>query len=46
MGSFAGPSMTEYSQQANESLLTIVQIETKGALENVGKAQGGILNPG
>lgn len=30
-----GVSMTEYLQQANEALVTIVQIETKEALENV-----------
>ncbi|GKT54921.1 HpcH/HpaI aldolase/citrate lyase family protein [Colletotrichum tofieldiae] len=29
------PSMTEYLQQANDSLLTMVQIETKEALESV-----------
>ncbi|KAI2628305.1 HpcH/HpaI aldolase/citrate lyase family protein [Xylaria nigripes] len=29
------PTMTEYLQQANESLLTIVQIETKEALDSV-----------
>lgn len=39
-GSFASsssvvPSSTEYLQQANDALLTIVQIETKEALENV-----------
>ena len=27
--------MTEYLEQANESLVTIVQIETKEALDNV-----------
>ncbi|KAI0484869.1 Pyruvate/Phosphoenolpyruvate kinase-like domain-containing protein [Xylariaceae sp. FL0804] len=29
------PTMTEYLQQANESLLTMVQIETQGALDAV-----------
>lgn len=29
------PSLTEYLQQANDSLVTIVQIETKEALEAV-----------
>ncbi|KAK2065102.1 HpcH/HpaI aldolase/citrate lyase family protein [Colletotrichum caudatum] len=29
------PSMTEYLQQANDSLLTMVQIETKEALESI-----------
>ncbi|KAK3362143.1 Pyruvate/Phosphoenolpyruvate kinase-like domain-containing protein [Lasiosphaeria ovina] len=29
------PTFTEYLQQANESILTMVQIETKGALESV-----------
>lgn len=29
------PSFTEYLQQANDALLTIVQIETKEALESV-----------
>ena len=35
MGSFGGISMTEYLKQSNDALLTIVQIETKEALENV-----------
>lgn len=35
MGSTGGVSQLEYLQQANDSLLTIVQIETKEALENV-----------
>ncbi|KAL9638187.1 MAG: hypothetical protein Q9164_001722 [Protoblastenia rupestris] len=35
MEKFGGPSMTEYLEQANESLVTIVQIETKEALDNV-----------
>ena len=30
-----GVTMTEYLQQANDALLTIVQVETKEALENV-----------
>lgn len=34
-GSSAVPSSVEYLQQANDALLTIVQIETKEALENV-----------
>lgn len=36
MEKFGGLSQTEYLQQANDSLVTIVQIETKEALENVG----------
>lgn len=36
MEKFGGLTQTEYLQQANESLVTIVQIETKEALENVG----------
>ena len=41
MGSFGNPSTghptgLEYLQTANDSLLTIVQIETKEAYENVG----------
>ena len=35
MEKFGGPTSTEYLQQANDSLVTIVQIETKEALENV-----------
>ncbi|KAI9796484.1 MAG: hypothetical protein M1833_006152 [Piccolia ochrophora] len=35
MGSFGNESAGEYLQQANASLLTIVQIETREALENV-----------
>lgn len=35
MEKFGGQSTTEYLQQANDSLLTIVQIETKEALEQV-----------
>ena len=35
MEKFGGPSQTEYLQQANDSLLTIIQIETKEALQNV-----------
>ena len=35
MEKFGGISQTEYLQQANDSLLTIVQIETKEALQNV-----------
>ena len=35
MERFGGPTMTEYLQQANDSLVTIVQIETKEALDNV-----------
>ena len=35
MERFGGQTSTEYLQQANESLLTIVQIETKEALHNV-----------
>jgi 4-hydroxy-2-oxoheptanedioate aldolase len=29
------PTMTEYLQQANDSLLTIVQIETQEAIDNI-----------
>lgn len=35
MEKFGGQTQTEYLQQANESLVTIVQIETSEALENV-----------
>ena len=35
MEKFGGQTSAEYLQQANESLLTIVQIETKEALQNV-----------
>jgi 4-hydroxy-2-oxoheptanedioate aldolase len=35
MGSIGGVSGLEYLQGANDALLTIVQIETKEALENV-----------
>jgi 4-hydroxy-2-oxoheptanedioate aldolase len=35
MGSTGGVSSVEYLQTANDSLLTIVQIETKEALQNV-----------
>ena len=35
MEKFGGQTTTEYLQQANDALLTIVQIETKEALENV-----------
>ena len=35
MGTFGGQSQTEYLQQANDSLVTIAQIETSEALENV-----------
>jgi len=38
MGAFGPPhtlSSTDYLQQANDSILTILQIETKEALENV-----------
>ena len=35
MEKFGIRSATEYLQQANESLVTVVQIETKEALENV-----------
>ena len=38
MERFGGVSMTEYLQQSNDALVTIVQIETKQALENVGAA--------
>ena len=35
MERFGNISMTEYLQQSNDSLVTIVQIETKEALANV-----------
>ncbi|KAI9845336.1 MAG: hypothetical protein M1837_004958 [Sclerophora amabilis] len=35
MGAFGNESSAEYLQQANDSLLTIIQIETKEALANV-----------
>lgn len=35
MERLGGVTQTEYLQQANDSLLTIVQIETKDALLNV-----------
>ncbi|KAI4148279.1 MAG: hypothetical protein L6R39_002829 [Caloplaca ligustica] len=37
MERLGGVTQTEYLQQANDSLLTIVQIETKEALHNVGE---------
>lgn len=37
MEKFSGQTTQEYLQQANESLLTIVQIETKEGLQNVGR---------
>ena len=40
MEQFGGPTGQEYLQQANDSLLTMVQIETKEALENVGLSTG------
>lgn len=35
METFGGQTMIEYLQQANEALVTIAQIETKDALDNV-----------
>lgn len=35
MGAFGISSTVDYLEQANDSLVTIVQIETKEALENV-----------
>ena len=35
MEKFGGQTSSEYLQQANDSLVTIVQIETKEALQNV-----------
>ncbi|KAF2085182.1 HpcH/HpaI aldolase/citrate lyase family protein [Saccharata proteae CBS 121410] len=35
MGTFSNQSSTQYLQEANDALITIVQIETKEALENV-----------
>ena len=37
MEKFGGQTQTEYLQQANNALLTIVQIETQEALDNVSK---------
>ena len=37
MGAFGDPSGLELLQLANDALLTIVQIETKEAFENVGE---------
>lgn len=37
MEKFSGQTTQEYLQQANESLLTIVQIETEEGLKNVGR---------
>ncbi len=37
MEKFGNISQTQYLEQANESLVTIVQIETQEALQNVGK---------
>lgn len=36
MGAFGDPSGLEYLQQANDALVTIVQIETKEAFDDVG----------
>ena len=44
MEKFGGQSQTEYLQQANESLVTIVQIETKEALENVSSPTATIVD--
>lgn len=35
MGKFSNQSTVEYLQEANDALVTIAQIETKEALENV-----------
>ena len=35
MEKFGGVSQTDYLKQSNESLVTIVQIETREALQNV-----------
>lgn len=35
MEKFGGQTSAEYLQQANDALVTVVQIETKEALENV-----------
>lgn len=35
MQTFGNVSMSDYLQEANDSIVTIVQIETKEALENV-----------
>lgn len=45
MEKFGGVTQTEYLQQANESLLTIVQIETQDALKNVSADQHCIVTP-
>ena len=39
MEKFGGISLTDYLQQANDALVTIVQVETKEALENVHSVQ-------
>lgn len=44
MEKFSGQTTQEYLQQANESLLTIVQIETKEGLQNVGRPVLTLLN--
>ena len=35
MGPFGNPTSSDYLQQANDALVTVVQIETKEALQNV-----------
>ncbi len=35
MEKFGGQTSAEYLQQANDALVTVVQIETREALENV-----------
>lgn len=35
MEKFGGQTSAEYLQQANDALVTVVQIETKEALDNV-----------
>ena len=39
MERFGGQTSAEYLQQANDALVTVVQIETKEALENVCSTQ-------
>lgn len=43
MEKFGGQTTAEYLQQANDALVTVVQIETKEALENVWHDSGSAL---
>ena len=42
MDKFGGITQTQYLEQANESIVTIVQIETQEALQNVRVLSHGI----